>query len=278
MRSLSFCCCLLLAACSGPGSGGTATGSSGTAGTSGDHGTSGGSSSGASGGSSTSGGGSGSTSSGGSGGACAQGTSLATLPACTASASTTVTVPAGCVPTVDGSYHEGEWGDAACVTVGTDPVYLKYASETLYLAWPMTPACGCPAQLAFNVDGAQSLDGHQFALGIFDDPAGTNGSDSFESASQAGGWNQSSSVAAGIAIGNPSANGNATVTYELAIPFSQLGLTPGQAHAVGFGVVHANPAQSSNDIWPAGLTVPQGTYLPDNPSNWGQLSSSANWQ
>ena len=127
-------------------------------------------------GSSSSGGGSGGgsgSSSGGTqsdGGTCAAGSALTTLPACTAAAATAVSVPSGCKPTVDGAYHSGEWGDAACFTIGNDPVYVKYAEGTLYLAWPMTPTCGCPAELAFNTNGATTLDGHQIDLGIFPSP------------------------------------------------------------------------------------------------------------
>jgi hypothetical protein len=111
---------------------------------------------------------------GGSGGTCTMG-AVVKLPPCTKPATTSVDVPRGCAPTVDGAYHDGEWSDATCITLGSDPIYLKYSGDTLYLAWPMTPSCGCPAQLAFNEDGAPTLDGMQFDLGIFDDPFTTTG-------------------------------------------------------------------------------------------------------
>ncbi len=136
------------------------------------------------------------------GGPCALGSSLTTLPACSAAAGGTLVVPWGCAPTVDGAYATGEWADAACITVGNDPVYLKYSGTNLYLAWPMTPACGCPAQLAFNVDGSATLDGNQFDLGIFDDPGSASG-DSSEFTSQGGAWTASAAVSTGIVIANP---------------------------------------------------------------------------
>jgi len=136
------------------------------------------------------------------GNACPLGTELATLPPCADPATMTLDVPKGCTPTVDGVYHEGEWGDAACLDVASDPVYVKYAGSTLYLAWPMTPTCGCPAQLAFNQDGSMTLDGHQIDLGIFDDPNGSSG-DASEFTSAPGGWTEDSAVATGIVIANP---------------------------------------------------------------------------
>ena len=194
-----------------------------------------------------------------------------TLPACTKPVTSSIEVPSGCAPTVDGVYHEGEWSDATCVLVGSDPVYLKFSGETLYLAWPMTPTCGCPAQLAFNTDAAQTLDGKQFDLGIFDDPGSATG-DSSEYLSTGGAWVASSSVASGIVIANPP-NSPPLVTYELAVPFSSLGITAGQAKTVGFAVNHP-----MSGLWPSGLTVPTGMYQPATPSNWGKLTSSVDWQ
>ena len=186
-------------------------------------------------------GGSGSSSGGTDGGAlgaCVTGSTLTTLPACSAPATTSLSVPAGCVPTIDGTYHSGEWQDAACISVASDPVYVKYSATTLYLAWPMTPTCGCPAQLAFNADGSMTLDGHQIDLGIFDDPGSATG-DASEFTSQASGWTQDGAIASGIVIANPP-NMPALVTYELAIPFSQLGITVGQLHTYFVG---------SSDVW-----------------------------
>jgi hypothetical protein len=204
--------------------------------------------------------------------ACTAGSALTTLPACSSAVASAVSVPSGCAPTVDGTYHSGEWSDAACITVGSDPVYIKYSGATLYLAWPMTPTCGCPAQLAFNMDSAMTLDGHQIDLSIFDDPSSATG-DSGEFTSQAGGgWMQDTAVASGITIANPP-GAPALVTYEVAIPFSQLGITAGQSHTVGLGINH-----SMSGMWPAGLTEPAGMFQPADPTNWGQLMSSANWQ
>jgi hypothetical protein len=261
---------------SGGGSGGSSGSSSGSSSGGGSGGSSSGGSSGGSGGSS-SGGSSGSSSgssSGGTasdGGACGTGTALTTLPPCTAAAASSINVPAGCAPTVDGTYSSGEWSDAACFSVNSDPVYVKYAAGTLYLAWPMTPTCGCPAQLAFNTDGSMTLDGHQIDLGIFDDPGSATG-DASEFSSAAGGWGSAATVAAGIVIANPP-NMPTLVTYEIAIPFSLLGVTAGRVGTIGLGINHP-----MSGVWPAGLTVPSGMYQPANPADWGTLTSSANWQ
>jgi len=263
---------------SGGSAGGGDSGAEGSGSSSSGGGSGGGSGSSSGGGSgsssgSSSGGSSGSSSGGtqSDGGACAAGSALTTLPACTAAAGTSVSVPSGCEPTVDGAYHSGEWNDAACFSIGNDPVYVKYAEGTLYLAWPMTPTCGCPAELAFNSNGATTLDGHQIDLGIFDDPGSATG-DASEFTSQAGGWMMASAIGQGIVIANPP-NMPSLVTYELAIPFSQLGVTAGQAGTIGLGISH-----SMSGVWPAGLTLPTGMLQPGNPADWGKLTSSANWQ
>jgi hypothetical protein len=227
----------------------------------------------ANGGSSGSNGGGGGTSGGQAGGGshqgpCSMGATLTTLPACTALAATSINLPSGCAPTVDGTYQSGEWGDAACITVGQDPVYVKYAGSTLYLAWPMKPTCGCPAHLVFNTDGATTLDGHQIDLAIFDDPFGATG-DANEFMSNAGGWTNGTPVAGGITISNPPKMPN----YELAIPFSQLGVTAGKNQSVGFAVSH-----TMGGVWPTGLAVLMSTSQPSNPGDWGKLVSSASWQ
>jgi hypothetical protein len=201
-------------------------------------------------------------------GSCAAGAALTTLPACTAAASTSVSVSSGCAPTIDGVYHAGEWSDAACVTVGGDPVYLKYSGTTLYVSWAMTPVCGCPAELAFNPEGTSAtLDGKQFGLGIFDDPA-ANGGDSFDFTSQGGSWTTGTTVPAGIQIGNPAGGATTTVTYELAIPFSQIGLVAGQSTPLGFTASHRTAG-----AWPASDVA--GTTPP---ATWGTVTSSANWK
>jgi hypothetical protein len=250
---------LATSACGGaaakPTDGGSTTGSGGMGGSG--SGTGGGSGGGSQGGAGTS------------GGACAaSGPTLTSLPACPAAATTSVNVPSGCAPTVDGTYHAGEWSDAACFGIGTDPVYVKYSGTTLYLAWPMKPTCGCGAQLAFNKTAATSLDGNQFDLSIVDDPFSTTG-DAAELTSQGGSWKQSPGIDPGIVIANPAMQ----TTYELAIPFSELGITAGQAHTVGLGVSH-----SLGGVWPAALTTPTGMPQPSNPSDWGKLTSSASWR
>jgi hypothetical protein len=205
-----------------------------------------------------------------SGSACTSGSMLATLPACASPATSPIDVPAGCAPTVDGTYHAGEWGDAVCVSVGSDPVYLKYSGSTLYLAWAMTPTCGCGAQIAFNTDGATALDGSQFDLAIVDDPFGSMGDAEEAVSTTTGTWGSAQAVPSGIEIANPP-NQPTLVTYELAIPLSQLGIAAGQAHTVGFVLSH-----NLSGNWPAGATASDGA--PSTPSDWGNLMSSADWK
>jgi hypothetical protein len=165
-------------------------------------------------------------------------------------------------------YHAGEWSDAACFTVGTDPVYVKYAGTTLYLAWPMKPTCGCGAHLAFNKTAAVTLDGNQIDLSIVDDPFTTTG-DATELVPQHGTWMQASAIDPGIVIANPAMQPD----YEIAISFAELGITAGQAHVVGVGISH-----SLGGVWPSGLTTPAGMPEPSNPADWGKLTSSSRWQ
>jgi hypothetical protein len=150
-------------------------------------------------------------------------------------------------------------------------VYVKYSGTTLYLAWSMTPSCGCGAQVVFNTDGAMTLDGHQIDLSIFDDPFTATG-DSSEATSQAGAWPALSTLMSGIVIANPP-NQPTPVTYEIAIPFALLGISPGQGSSVGLGFAHP-----SGGSWPAGITTPMSNDQPSNPADWGKLTSSANWQ
>ncbi len=201
-------------------------------------------------------------------GTCTAGAVLTTLPACAGAAASSVAITSGCAPTIDGVYHAGEWADATCVSVGTDPVYVKYSGTTLYLSWAMTPVCGCAAEIAFNPEGTGStLDGKQFGLGIFDDPA-ANGGDSFDFTSSGGTWTTGTAVPAGIKIGNPAGSGSDTVTYELAIPFAQIGLVAGQTTPLGLTLSH-----NQGGAWPASNVA--GTTPP---TSWGTLTSSADWK
>lgn len=212
----------------------------------------------------------GSSGSTGGGTPCSLGSPVQMPPACANPPAMALTVPKGCTPKVDGTYDQGEWEDAACVSVGMDTVYVKYSGTSLYLAWPLSSAFGCPAQLAFNTDGSQTLDGNQLDLCIFDAPTNDMG-DSGEFLSEGGVWN-AQTVATDILVAAPP-QATPVVSYELAIPFSHLGLTAGTVGTLGMGLVH-----STLGSWPGGLSVPGNSCQPSNPSEWGQLSSSAKWQ
>jgi len=204
--------------------------------------------------------------------ACTQGAKLASLPACTNGAANAIDVKLGCAPKVDGTYDQGEWADAACITVGNDPLYMKYSGSNLYLAWSVTPACGCAMPIAFNPKDTSAFDGSQFAIAAFDDPFNDNGdATAFTYANNA--WQDSSTVPAGVVIANPPKNPN-PVTYEWEIPLASLGVTPGQPHSFTMAIYHNHAAN-----WPADVSQPPaGSLLPSSPAGWGTISSSSAWK
>jgi hypothetical protein len=205
-------------------------------------------------------------------GACSGTSTITRLPACGAAATSSVNVPAGCTPTVDGTLHQEEWTDATCFTLGSsgDTVYAKYAGGSLYLAFSATPACGCGMSFVFDPSGGSTLDGDEFALALFDDPFNTNG-DRGDFVVSGGAW-VSGHAPAGIDARCPGSQPN-PINYEVVVPFAALGITAGTAHTVKLAIDHPNAA-----FWPAGVTYPASSNLPLDPSNWGQLTSSANWR
>jgi hypothetical protein len=203
--------------------------------------------------------------------ACVGTSMLARLPACGASATASLEIPAGCAPAIDGTLHQEEWADATCFTLGGggDTVYAKYAAGSVYLAFSATPACGCGMSFVFDPDGGTSLDGDEFALALFDDPFGTDG-DRVDSVVSGGAW-VSGHAPAGIVTRCPGSQPS-PINYEIVVPFAALGITPGTPHTFKLAVDHPNAG-----FWPAAATYPTGSNLPLQPSNWGQLSS-ASWR
>jgi hypothetical protein len=208
----------------------------------------------------------------GSQGACTGTSMIARLPACGAAATSSLDVPAGCAPTVDGTLHQEEWSDAACFGLGSsgDVVYAKHATGSLYVAFSATPACGCGMSVAFDPDGGTSLDGDEFALTLFDDPFGTDG-DRGDYVVSGGAW-AIGHAPAGITTRCPGQQPN-PINYEIVLPFAALGITSGTAHTFRLAVNHPQAG-----VWPAAATYPTGSNLPLTPSNWGQLSSSNSWR
>jgi hypothetical protein len=205
-------------------------------------------------------------------GACATVTPIARLPACSAGGTSNINVVAGCAPNVDGTLHMEEWSDATCFDIGTggDVVYAKYAGDAVYLAFSATPACGCGMSFAFDPSGGTTLATGDFVINVFDDPFMTNGDrgDYVVSGSM---WTMGTAPT-GIVTACPGNQPN-PINYEFKLPFSALGITAGTAHTFRFAVDHPNGGS-----WPPGLTEPAGSTLPNNPANWGQLSSSSNWR
>ncbi|MBS2030194.1 MAG: hypothetical protein JST54_19985 [Deltaproteobacteria bacterium] len=211
---------------------------------------------------------------GGSGGgvqACAQNTAITQLPGCGTS-SDTIDVHAGCQPNVDGALHMEEWQDGACLTSanGDMTVYVKYAGETLYLAAATIPSCNCPMVFAFDPDGAATLDGDEFEIHLFDDPFSGSG-DRFDSIYRQGAWTGGSAPSDITTVcPTPAPRAPNSITYEWAIPFSALGITPGSPHAFKLAIDH------KGKDWPS-------TLAPDSLGNLdvsqgGTLMSSTNWQ
>jgi hypothetical protein len=197
------------------------------------------------------------------------GAPVTALPACNAAPTTMVNVPSGCIPTVDGTFHTDEWSDAACfkLTKG-DAAFVKYAEDNLYLAYVVPPMAG-GAPFAFDPDGGTTFEGDEFIIGVFGDPFSNNG-DEFGISRVNGMWKNGTTPDPAIIVRCPPNQPNPP-TYEWKIPLSKLGATPGQAHSFRFALIDAG------DLWPAGLTL-DAQNLPNDPSNWGVLSSSSNWQ
>ncbi len=194
---------------------------------------------------------------------------------CQAGAIKSGDVPVGCAPSVDGTLHLDEWQDAACFTVtGTGAaspdmaVYVKYAGDSVYMATIGVPTCGCAMPFVFDPDGNTGLDGDEYAVSVFDDPFMTNG-DRADFVIQ-GGMFVSGMAPAGIVTMCPGNMPN-PIVYEWKLPFTALGITPGSPHTYRMAIVHAMAK------WPDTLTL-NASGVPDDPSTWGPLSSSTNWQ
>ena len=197
------------------------------------------------------------------------GAPITALPACAAAPSTSVNVPSGCVPNVDGTIHADEWSDAACFNLSKGgAAYVKYAAGNLYLTY-VVPPMSAAAAFAFDPDGGTTFDGDEFIVAVYGDPFASNG-DEFGISRVNGQWMTGTTPNPAIVVRCPPNQPNPP-TYEWKIPMSVLGVTPGQPHAFRFAI------NDATNLWPAGLTV-DATGLPLDPSNWGQLSSSANWQ
>jgi hypothetical protein len=170
---------------------------------------------------------------------------------------------------VDGTFHTDEWSDAACFTLTKgDAAFVKYAEGNLYLAYVVPPMAGA-APFAFDPDGGTTFDNDEFIISVFGDPFANNG-DEAGFARTNGMWKVGTTPDPSIIVRCPPNQPNPP-TYEWKIPLSKLGATPGQAHSFRFALVDAG------SLWPAGLTL-DAQGLPNDPSNWGVLSSSANWQ
>lgn len=205
-------------------------------------------------------------------GACAQTTMLARLPACSAAATASLQLAAGCTPTSDGTLHQEEWADATCFALGAsgDVMYAKYAGDKVYLAFSATPACGCGMAFAFDPDGGTTLDGDEFAVDVFDDPFNPDG-DRADFVASNGTW-VTGTAPTGVKSACPGQTPN-PINYEFEVPFSALGIMAGTAHTFRFAVNHPNGGS-----WPAGVTEPANPDIPNDPSNWGQISSASAWR
>jgi len=208
---------------------------------------------------------------GGGGGAeaCAETTPVERAPECGAGPASSINVPSGCAPNVDGTLHVEEWDGATCFNVGDagDVVYARFAGDAVYLAFSATPSCGCPMAFAFDPNAGDGFDGDEFVVQVFDDPFNPDG-DRSDLVADGDTWVEGDAPA-GIVTACPGGSPD-PINYEWTIPFSALGITAGTAHTFKLAVNH-----TSSGSWPDGVTL--GAGLPDDPSNWGELSSPADW-
>jgi hypothetical protein len=191
------------------------------------------------------------------------GSAITALPTCTGGATTSVTVPLGCTPTVDGTLHAEEWTDGACFTLagGDDTVYLKHDATNVYLAFSATPACGCPMAFMFDPDGT-TTSGDEFALGLFDDPFGTDG-DRFDQTLTGTTW-ATGAAPAGIVTKCPGSQPS-PIPYEISLPYSALGITAGGTHTFRLAIQHVTLG------WPSAVA---GSTQSTDPSTWGTISAT----
>jgi hypothetical protein len=120
---------------------------------------------------------------------------------------------------------------------------------------------------AFDPDGPAAANGNEFALGLFDDPFETDG-DRGDFVLEGGAFKQGMAPA-GIVTMCP-ADQPSPIRYEIKLPYSAIGVTPGTQHDIGFAFVHPGAGQ-----WPDGLTL-DANGQPTDPATYGKLS--ATWQ
>jgi len=202
--------------------------------------------------------------------ACAETTPVERAPECGAGPTSSVNLPSGCAPNVDGTLHMEEWDGATCFNVGDagDVIYAKFAGDAVYLAFSATPSCGCPMAFAFDPDAGDSFDGDEFGVMVFDDPFNPDG-DRSEGITDGDAWVEGSAPA-GIVTACPGAQPD-PINYEWRIPFSALGITAGAEHTFGIAVNHP-----LDGVWPEGITL-EGT-MPVDAGEWGRIGSPSGWQ
>jgi hypothetical protein len=195
--------------------------------------------------------------------ACASGgTALTMLPACTNAATSSIVVPSGCTPTIDGTLHAEEWSDGVCFDAGGDTVVMKHDATQVYLAFSATPSCGCPMNFMFDPDGT-GTSGDEFSLNLFDDPFQTDGDRSDWTLS---GTTWSSGTApAGIVTRCPGGQPS-PINYEISLPYAALGITAGGTHTFRLAIQHVLAG------WPA--AVAGGSSQSTDPSMWGTISAT----
>lgn len=211
---------------------------------------------------------------GGTPNACAETTVITALPPCNPTSNDPpVVVPKGCTPNVDGTLHAEEWADATCFNVMSAgsalmPVYVKYGQDAVYVAESGSQTGGGFITY-LDPDDSDAM-GDEIDVSVFDDAFGTDG-DRSDGAYQNGAWSTVATPVSGVIVKNP-ANMNgapgALFTFEWKIPFSAVGIAPGQAHAFRIGIDYQFAA------WPSSASpVGMGT----DPSTWGRLTSTS-WQ
>lgn len=160
--------------------------------------------------------------------------------------------------TIDGTLNTGEWSDANTIllTSGTDSltIYLKENGTDLFVGYKSNLNFICDIYLDVNNDGGSTpkTDDYRihasFAV--------------YEMSGTGSGWTNSVSP-----VGWSSTTGY-TTDREFQISYSKIGITAGQEKTLGIAFVVM--AQGVTFNWPS-------TYVRDDPSSWGDISSSDWW-
>ncbi|MGD0494630.1 MAG: hypothetical protein ABSB28_01155 [Candidatus Bathyarchaeia archaeon] len=171
----------------------------------------------------------------------------------------------GSAPTIDGIINVGEWSDASVTSISNQTtVFVKQDGTSLYVAFNISDASvslgydGAAIYLDLENNGGPSVksDDYMFAtyrnggLNEIHFPDGVT--------PPTGGWNALVSST------------NTGWQAEFNITYSRLNVTAGVLKTIGIALESVD--YPNLHYWP-----PEASYLPINPSSWGNLISTQDW-